>query len=294
MHVRPFRPDDAAALAALSAACAKGESDFVLNPLWETEDELFAEFRRNAIAPADHLLVAEGESDGVAGMAGFLRRPGSLAAGLYAPIVARAQRGQGLGGELLRAALAHGEELGIKLVTVGIGVRNHAGYALLAGMGFRPVRQHFLMRLDRRPKRAAPPLPRLEFSVASPDSAEGVLALYEECGFEARTLDDMLAVLGDPHHATVVASQSGHLVAFVELETHWVRRIWVAYVGVHNHLRDRGVGSALLDFALEREFERGATSALLLISPANRTALRAYEKSGFRRHRLVDVLERGF
>ena len=32
-------------------------------------------------------------------------------------------------------------------------------------------------------------------------------------------------------------------------------------------------------------------SALLLLSPANRTALRAYEKSGFRRHRLVDVLE---
>ena len=72
MHVRPFRPDDAAALAALSAGCAKGESDFVLNPLWETEDELFAEFRRNAIAPEDHLLVAEGESNGVAGLAGFL------------------------------------------------------------------------------------------------------------------------------------------------------------------------------------------------------------------------------
>jgi ribosomal protein S18 acetylase RimI-like enzyme len=293
MHVRPFRPDDATALAALSASCAKGESDFVLNPLWETEDELFAEFQRNGIAPEDHLLVADGEN-GVAGLAGFLRRTGSPAAGLYAPIVARAQRGQGLGGELLRAALAHGEKLGIKLVTAGIGVRNHAGYALLAGMGFRPVRQHFLMRLDRRPKAAPSPLPELEFSVANSDAAEGVLALYEECGFEPRNLDDMLAVLEDPHHATVVASQSGRLVAFVELETHWVRRVWVAYVGVRNELRDRGVGSALVDFALEREFERGAESALLLISPANRTALRAYEKSGFRRHRLVDVLERGF
>ena len=29
-----------------------------------------------------------------------------------------------------------------------------------------------------------------------------------------------------------------------------------------------------------------------MLSPANRTALRAYEKVGFRRHRLVDVLEK--
>ena len=35
-------------------------------------------------------------------------------------------------------------------------------------------------------------------------------------------------------------------------------------------------------------------TALLLLSPANRTALRAYEKVGFRRHRVVDVLENSF
>jgi ribosomal protein S18 acetylase RimI-like enzyme len=293
MRVRPFRPDDAAALAALSASCAKGESDFVLNPLWDAEDELFAEFRRNGISPEDHLLVADGDEGRVAGLAGFLRRPDSFAAGLYAPIVARAERGRGLGGELLRAALTHGEKLGIKLVTAGIGARNHAGYALLAGAGFRPVRQHFLMRLDRKPKAQDQLIREIEFSVATPEAAEGVLELYEECGFEPRSLDAVRSVLADPLHATVVAYQSGHLVAFAELETHWVRRVWVAYVGVRSDLRDRGLGSALVDFALEREFERGAESALLLISPANRTALRAYEKSGFRRHRLVDVLERG-
>ncbi|HYB11909.1 MAG TPA: GNAT family N-acetyltransferase [Myxococcota bacterium] len=293
MPVRPFRPDDAGALAALSASCARGESDFVLNPLWETKDELFAEFEKNGISPEDHLLVADGEDGRVAGLAGFLRRKGSLAAGLYAPIVARKERGHGLGGQLLRAALAQGETLGIKLVTAGIGARNHAGYALLAGLGFRPVRQHFLMRLDRKPKTSVSPLPEIEFSVATPEAAEGVLELYEECGFEPRSLDVMRAVLADPRHATAIAAQSGRLVAFVELETHWVRRVWVAFVGVRRDLRDRGVGSALVDFALEGQFEHGAESALLLISPANRTALRAYEKSGFRRHRLVDVLERG-
>jgi predicted GNAT family acetyltransferase len=67
----------------------------------------------------------------------------------------------------------------------------------------------------------------------------------------------------------------------------------VAFVGVASELRDRGVGSTLVAWAVARRFEAGATSALLLLSPANRTALRAYEKVGFRLHRVVDVLERG-
>src|SRR5262249_44549889 len=59
MAIRPFRAEDAGALAALSRSCARGESDFVLNPLWETERDLFAEFERHGVEPEEHLLVAE-------------------------------------------------------------------------------------------------------------------------------------------------------------------------------------------------------------------------------------------
>ena len=83
MRVRPYRPDDAAALAALSASCAKGESDFVLNPLWDAEDELFAEFRRNGISPEDHLLVADGDEGRVQGRE--LPGPGSEASSCAPP-----------------------------------------------------------------------------------------------------------------------------------------------------------------------------------------------------------------
>jgi predicted GNAT family acetyltransferase len=89
-----------------------------------------------------------------------------------------------------------------------------------------------------------------------------------------------------------VARDGRRVVAFAEIETHWPRRVWVAFVGVAPELRDRGLGSALVSFALARRFRAGAQAALLMLSPANRTALRAYEKVGFRRHRLVDVLER--
>lgn len=293
MKIRPFRREDAAALVALSSSCARSESDYVLNPSWLDEDELFAEFARHRIAPEEHLLVADAGGESVVGLVGFLRDPGWQAAGLYVPIVDRSERGQGLGGELLRAGLAHGaERLGLKIVSASVGVRNHAGYSLLASAGFRPVRQHVVLRCDTPPKGDAPALVGLDVAPATPDHAPGILAVYEACGFEPRSLEGEEALLHDPLRPTLVASLDGRVVGFAELETHWRRRTWVAYVGVAADVRDRGLGSALVARAVSDQFAAGAEQALLLLSPANRTALRAYENAGFRRHRMVDVLER--
>jgi len=293
MRVRPYRPGDAAPLAELAVSCARSEADFVLNPMWESAAEVDADFARHGISPEDHLWVAESEAEGVLGAAGFLRRPGSTLAGLVCPVVERGARGQGVGGELLRTALARGrEELGLELVTAGIGTRNRAGYALLAALGFRPERQHVLMRCDAAPKGDPPPGSGLDFAAASADDAEAIHALYLECDFEPRPPEQTRAHLADGRHAHAVARQDGGVVGFVELETHWPERPWVAFVGVARGLRDRGVGSALVGHALALAFASGARSALLLLSPANRTALRAYEKVGFRRHRMVDVLDR--
>jgi len=318
MAIRSFRPEDAAALAALSRSCARGETDFVLNPLWESERDLFAEFERHGVEPEEHLLVAEAGDGQIEGCAGFVRRPHATAAGLVCPIVAREARGHGVGGELLRAALRHGtESLGVKLVSAAIGVRNRAGYSLLTALGFRPSRQHFLMRLDDKPLLGRPPVEGIALATAGPADTDAILALYSLCGFEARTPGTMRDALSDRRHAHAVArlrggglerrpsrseadsaepnqgDQPGRVVAFTEIETHWPERPWVAYVGVAPELRDRGVGSALVAWALARCFEAGAQSALLLLSPGNRTAVRAYEKVGFRRHRVVDVLEKG-
>jgi ribosomal protein S18 acetylase RimI-like enzyme len=293
MAIRPFRPDDAPVLAALSRACARGETDFVLNPLWESEADLFAEYDRHGVDPAEHLLVAE-EGDEVGGGVGFVRRPASAAAGLVCPIVARELRGRGLGGELLRAALRLGvERLGLEVVSAAIGTRNRGGYALLAAHGFRASRQHFLMRLDAKPAAPRLAIGGLVIEAARAEDAAAIGALYAACGFELRGPDAMREALSDGRHAHAVARLAGRVVAFAEIETHWPDRPWVAFVGVEQALRDRGVGSALVAWALGREFERGARSALLLLSPGNRTAVRAYEKVGFRRHRVVDVLEKG-
>ncbi len=293
MPVRAFRPEDAESLARLSTATARGEADFVLNPYWEREEELFAEFERFGIDPAEHLLVSETGDGLVVAVAGFLREPGAPQAGLFCPIVSRQERGHGLGGEILRAAQALGsEKLGIRLVSAGIGTRNRAGYALLTGYGFRPVRQHFLLRCDTRPKVERVPIEGIEFDTAKPDDAEAILEVYTSCGFDPRSPERQRSLLEDGRHTHAVARHRDAIVGFVEIETHWPRRNWVAYVGVDRELRDRGLGSALVAWELARRFEAGATTALLLLSPANRTALRAYEKVGLRRHRLVDVLQK--
>jgi len=292
MPIRPFRPEDAPTLAALAAGCARGETDFVLSPLWEEADELFAEYDRHGIDPAEHLRVAEAGDGSVAGCVGFVRRPGASVAGLVCPVVERSERGHGLGGELLRDALSWGRsELGIRIVSAAIGIRNRAGYSLLSAMGFRAARQHYLMRLDAPPT-ATPPA-GVEIGLATAGDAEGVLAIYRACDFEPRDLDTMTARMASDCTIHVVARRDGELMGFAEIETHWPRRPWVAYVGVAPAMRDQGLGTALVAAALERPFAEGARAALLLLSPGNRTAVRAYEKVGFQRHRLVDVLDRG-
>jgi ribosomal protein S18 acetylase RimI-like enzyme len=295
MKIRPYRREDEAALAGLSATCARGEGDFVLNPIWEDADEFAAEFERFGIDPESHVIVAEDTGGETIGFAGFLRRPEADLAGLICPIVKHGGRRRGVGGELLRAAQELATtKLGIRCATAGIGTRNRAGYSLLASHGFRPVRQHFYMRCDIAPQIQQQKTEglELELELAQPDDCDAILEIYLACGFEPRPPEVMRACLLDGRHVFAVARRSGEIVAFSEFETHLPNRTWVAYVGVNDDLRGRGVGSALVAWSLARQFEAGAVSAMLLLSPANRTALRAYEKVGFRRSRLIDVLEK--
>jgi ribosomal protein S18 acetylase RimI-like enzyme len=291
MPIRPFRVEDTAAVVQLSAVCARNEADFVLNPLWESEEELRAEFERHEITPEQHVLVAEGMSGEILGLSGFLRFAGAREGGLLCPIVAKTERGRGLGGQLLRAGLDLGRRLGIGLGTAGLGTRNRAGFALLTALGFRPVRQHFLMRCDARPTGEAMPEFRLEDAL--PEDAAAIHGLHLACGLAPRPLAAVERSLADGRHGFTVARRDGEVRAFAELDLHWARRPWVAFVGVSPAHRDHGLGTALTAWALAQRFDAGATSALLALSPSNRTALRAYEKVGFRLHRVFDVLERG-
>ena len=94
--------------------------------------------------------------------------------------------------------------------------------------------------------------------MANPEDAEAILEVYATCGFEERSLENMRAIVVDGRHVHAVTRRGGRVVAFAEIETHWPRRVWIAYVGVFPELRDRGLGSTLVAWALARQFEAGA------------------------------------
>ncbi len=291
MPIRSFRSEDSAACARLSAACAHQEADFVLNPMWESEAELAADFARHGARAEASLVVASGIGSEVLGVSGVLHDVGGSFGGLVCPLVAPAERGHGLGGELLRAALGLARERGLRLVTAGIGTRNRGGYSLLTALGFRPVRQHFLMRCDARP--SPPPAPTgFSLERAGEVDAESVHALYVASGLDVRAPEVTSRALRDGAHLHAVARHAGEACGFVELDLHWPARPWVAFVGVAGEAREQGIGSWLVASALAPLFDAGASCALLALSPANRSALRAYEKVGFRLARVFDVLQR--
>ena len=158
----------------------------------------------------------------------------------------------------------------MRLATAGIGTRNWASYSLLTGLGYRPVRQHFLMRCDEMPR--PPRFEAASVEMAKPEHADATLEIYAACGFERRNRKAMSDTLADGRHAHSVVIQDGAIVAFAELETHWPRRVWVSYVGVTQAARDKGLQTALVTWSVRRQFDAGSNSALLLLSPANRTA----------------------
>ena len=110
---------------------------------------------------------------------------------------------------------------------------------------------------------------------------EAILELYLACGFESRSEERMREVLGDGRHAHAVARAGGELAAFVELETHWPKRPWVAFAGVDKERRDRGLGSALVAWLLARQFAAGAKAA-----PARALARQPHRAARVREGRL--------
>jgi len=54
-------------------------------------------------------------------------------------------------------------------------------------------------------------------------------------------------------------------------------------------LADRGHGSAFIRSFIDRPFAAGASRVITDPDPDNARAIRAYEKAGFRRHRLVET-----
>jgi hypothetical protein len=136
------------------------------------------------------------------------------------------------------------------------------------------------MRCERARLSSEPAPPDLALETAQPGDADAILDLYSTCGFGPRSRERMQAVLSDGRHAHGVARAEGRVVAFVELETHWPRRVWVAFVGVAPQLRARGRLGAT-SWALGASSGRRRISLLMLLVMAAACGGRPFTATGW-------------
>jgi ribosomal protein S18 acetylase RimI-like enzyme len=126
-RIRPARPADAAALAALELRCFPG-------------DRMSArQYRRHAASPNAVVLVA-GDAGGAAiGSAVMFFRTGSARARLYSIAVDPAARGRGLGGALLAAAESAARRRGATALRLEVRQDNPVAIAMYEARGYRRI-----------------------------------------------------------------------------------------------------------------------------------------------------------
>lgn len=134
MRVRPLRPEDFPAVAAIFAeGIATGLATFETEvPGWEEWD---------AAHLAEHRFVAEDEA-GVAGWVAvvpYSRRAVYRGVGEESVYVAERARGRGVGRALLEAVIASARTRGLWTLQAGIFPENGASLALHRALGFREV-----------------------------------------------------------------------------------------------------------------------------------------------------------
>lgn len=91
-----------------------------------------------------------------------------------------------------------------------------------------------------------------------------------------------------------VALDGETVCAYVDVEYEpWNRRLTIADIEVDRQYRGRGVGRALMDLAVRRAQEAGATHVWLEVTNVNVPAIRAYRRMGFAVCGLDTTLYRG-
>jgi mycothiol synthase len=217
-------------------------------------------------------------------------------------------RRRGLGGALLawslerirqRAAI---EDPGVNVTVAGGSEDQEAGHrALLAGNGFRPVRQFFLMRRPSLDDVPDAPLPAgLEVRPVLPDQRRSIIeaefeAFRDHWGHREVTEERIQTTLNMAELDTdlwVVAWDGDQIAGVVENwiwpeenETLGVERGWLERISVRRPWRRRGLARALTAMSLVRLREAGMTEGMLGVDSENPNgALGLYEGLGFEVH----------
>jgi mycothiol synthase len=277
---RPARPEDAAAVAELTAAY-----DLRWCGVADTSAEDILGHWRGIDLERDTWLW---ELDGRVAAFGvlFVRHERLHSDGYVHPDLL----GRGFGSAIIERMEVRARELGFDKIGAATLAADEPGLRLFESRGYRDVRHFFRMAIDLDSPPPEPSWPaRLEPRPVEPEhlrafhAAKGE-AFAKEWGyvpesfeaFEARVVDGPRADLslwtavwdGDRIAATLIAGQE-------------LGGGWIASIGVREPWRRRGLGLALLQRSFGQLWERGERRVQLGVDAGNATgAIRLYERAG--------------
>ena len=281
---RPPAHADASVVAELISSAERslyGESGYTpadLDAEWET---LYLE--------RDALVLLDGER---VVAYGFLEDRGELwRTDAY---VHPAERGRGLGTELVTALEASAVSRGARRMQNGVMEPDEAGHRLLAGLGYTPVRVFREMRieLDRAPDPPAWPDGLVPDEFVVDRDVVAFHAAQEEAFADhweprTRTLEHWRELVVDHQRFDRslwrVVRAGDEIAAGAICEADRYGGGWVAVLFTRRPWRGQGVGRALLVDAFGKFWERGETSVGLGVDAESATgAFQLYERAGMR------------
>ena len=136
--VRPFRPDEATALAAIRLQ-ALGNSPPAFAERLDVAEAMDGEDFSEALAAGSVWGVfADNDCVGMAGLDRFVGANVEHKATVWGVYLSPLVRGQGAGEALFGAIIAHARGVGVTVLELGVGDFNTAAQRLYARMGFEP------------------------------------------------------------------------------------------------------------------------------------------------------------
>jgi mycothiol synthase len=278
MNIRPFVNDDAPALAAL--ICAE-EEGFYGRPGQVTAADvlMFLQYATEAWVWEDSGRMVASASYGVHGEAAEVR-------GVVA------DKGRGLGTEILDRGEAFARDAGAKKILTGTLEPDSAGRSLFESRGYREVRRFYKMAIELAEEPSEPTLPA---GLVVDELREGEYEAFYETLNEAfaehwewhpKPYEEWIERRRGQHrdaHGPIwfVVRDGNEIVAVIRNDPDVAGGGYVGAIGVRPAWRGKGLGKALLQRTFAEFWRRGTTRVTLDVDSENATgAVTLYERVG--------------